>query len=215
MPARRKFKTDDIDKFFDYGINLPSRTIYLGSGSFDSDGNESGVDGLLAERTIKAIHILDNSDNQAYVGEKPITVILNCVGGDEYHGMAIYDAIKACKNYIEIQVFGYAMSMGSLILQAADKRIMAPNARMMIHYGTSNFSGHTPTGHKWDEEFKKFDRWMEKVYLDRIRESPGNKSFPLKKLKEWLMADTFFSAEEAIRWGLADEILKTYEQVKP
>lgn len=208
MTERKRFKTDDIDKFFDYGINMPSRTIYLGSGSFDSDGNESGVDGFLAERTIKSLHLLDNSDAQSDAGNKPITIICNCVGGDEVHGMGIYDAIKACKNYVEVRVFGYAMSMGSVIIQAADKIVIAPSARMMIHYGTSSFSGHAPTGHKWDEESKKLDRWMEKIYLEKIKASPGNKSFPLKKLKEWLMADTFFSAEEAVKIGLADEILQ-------
>ena len=53
--SRRRFRTDDIDKFFDYGINIPLRTIYLGSGSYDTDGNESGVDGLLAERIITSL----------------------------------------------------------------------------------------------------------------------------------------------------------------
>lgn len=211
MPPRRRFKTDDIDKFFEYGINLPSRTIYLGSGSYDTDGNESGVDGALAERMIKALNILDNSDIQSDSGKNPIIIILNSIGGDEYHGMGIYDALKACKNFVEIRVFGYAMSMGSLILQGADKRIMSPNARMMIHYGTSGYYGHSPTSHKWAEESKKLDRWAERIYLEKIRQSKGNKNFPLKKLKEWLMADTFFSAEEAVSYGLADEILKVYE----
>ena len=209
--SRRRFRTDDIDKFFDYGLNIPSRTIYLGSGSYDTDGSESGVDGLLAERIIKSLHILDNADAAADAGQKPITIIMNSIGGDQNHGMGIYDAIKSCKNFVEVRVFGYAMSMGSLILQAADKRVMAPNSRMMIHYGVSGYFGHAPTSHRWDEEAKKLDRWAEGIYLERIRKSKGNKAFPLKKLREWLMADTFFTAEQAIEYGLADEILKVYE----
>ncbi|MCK9433894.1 MAG: Clp protease ClpP [Candidatus Cloacimonetes bacterium] len=214
MTERRRFKTDDIDKFFDYGISLPSRTIYLGSGSYDSEGNESGVDGFLTERTIKSLHLLDNADSQADAGNKPITIIMNSIGGDQNHGMGIYDAIRSCKNFIEIKVYGYAMSMGSLILQAGDKRLMAENSSMMIHYGQSGYFGHAPTSHKWDEESKKLDKWSENVYLQRIRASKGNHNFPLKKLREWMMTDTFFNAEEAIGWGLADEIIKRYESPK-
>jgi ATP-dependent Clp endopeptidase proteolytic subunit ClpP len=207
MANRKRLRTDEIDKFFEYGINIPSRTIYLGSGSYDTEGNESGVDGLLAERIIKALHILDNADSLSDAGENPIVIIANSIGGDEYHGMAIYDAIQACKNKVEMRVFGYAMSMGSLILQAADKRLMSQNSRMMIHYGTSGYYGHSPTSHKWAEESKKLDKWAEKIYLEKIRTSPGNSKFPLKKLKEWLMTDTFFTAQEAISLGLADGLI--------
>ena len=93
----------------------------------------------MAERAIKALHILDST---APTGDKPITVIMNNPGGDEYHGMAIYDAIKSCKNHVTIVVFGMAMSMGSIILQAADKRVMSANSRVMIHYGTWGINDH-------------------------------------------------------------------------
>ena len=120
----------------------------MGSVTVDMD-SESGTDANMAERVIKGLHMLDTS---APTGDKPITIIMNNLGGDWYHGMGIYDAIKACKNHITIKVFGYVMSMGSIIIQAADKRIMSPNSRMMIHYGTSGYYGHNKDFIKWAKE---------------------------------------------------------------
>lgn len=197
-----KLVRDDVDKFFDYEIYIPTRTIYMGSVDNDQEVGESGTDGAMAERVIKALHILDSS---APAGDKPITIIMNNPGGDAYHGLAIYDAIKACKNHVTIVVYGHAMSMGSIILQAADKRVMAPNSRMMIHYGTWGTHDHPKIVYSWAEEGKKFDAWMEQLYLGKIREKHPN--FTLKKIQEMCNFDTFINPEEAVALGLADEIL--------
>lgn len=199
----RRIVKDDIDKFFDCDIYVPTRTIYMGSASYDAEHGESGCDGAMAERVIKALHILDSS---APSGDKPITIIMNNIGGDEYHGFAIYDAIKACKNHVTIQVMGHAMSMGSIILQAADKRVMAPTSRQMIHYGTWGVHDHAKTAQQWAKEGAKIDSWMENMYLARIRQK--RKSFNLESLQKMLDHDTFLTAEESVKMGLADEILE-------
>jgi ATP-dependent Clp protease protease subunit len=190
---------DDIDKFHDYSLYIPTRTIYMGSELFsDEDFSESGTEAAMAERQIKNIHILDN------LKDEPITIIMNNVGGDEYHGMAIYDAIKACKSYITIKVYGHAMSMGSIILQAADRRVMSPNSRQMIHYGTWGSEGHAKTTQKWAEEGKKCDKLMEQLYLSKIKEK--HPEFTLTKLQKLLDHDTFLTAVESVELGLADEV---------
>jgi ATP-dependent protease ClpP protease subunit len=107
-----RIKRDDITHFIDEDIYLPTRTLYMGS-TGDNDGLENGVNYSMAERMIKGLHILDSSAT-----EQPITIIMNNLGGDFVHGMAIYDAIKICRNHITIKVFGHAMSMGAIILQA-------------------------------------------------------------------------------------------------
>lgn len=196
--AKRLIK-DDIDRFHDYGLYVPIRTIYMGSESYGEDGNESGVDGLLAERVIKNITILD------HVSSEPITIIINNLGGDIYHGMAICDAIKSCKSEVIAKVFGYAMSMGSAILQAADKRIMSVNSRQMIHYGTRGYDGHAKDIQKSSQECLKLDKWMEKVYISRIREK--HPKYTLENLQNLLDHDTYLSAQESVRIGLADKVL--------
>lgn len=197
-----KLVKESIDRFYDYDIHTETRTIYIGSVESDIEHGESGTDASMAERAIKALHILDSS---APNGDKPITIIMNNPGGDEYHGMGIYDAIKACKNHVTIIVYGHAMSMGSIILQAADKRVMSPNSRIMIHYGTWGIHDHPKIVYAWAQEGKKFDSWMEQVYLEKIREKIP--SYTLAQVQEMCNFDTFINAEEALKLGLIDEIL--------
>lgn len=197
-----RLNKESIDRFYDYDVHPETRTVYLGSVEHTIEQGESGTDGAMVERLIKALHILDSS---APNGDQPITIIMNNPGGDKYHGVAIFDAIKACKNHITIKVFGHAMSMGSIILQAADRRIFSPNSKIMIHYGTWGHYGHPKEFYKWAEEGKKYDSWMEEVYFEKIKEKKP--AFTLNKIKEMLNFDTILNAKEALELGLIDEIL--------
>lgn len=152
---------ENMDRWFDLNLDVDGRTIYMGS--MDSyEGDESGVDNVMAEYFIKGLSILER------ISDKPVFVIMNNPGGDWYHGMAIYDAIKYSKCYIEIKVYGHAMSMGSVILQAADSRIMMPSSRFMIHYGYDGKSGHAKIVYKWADEGKRVNYEMENIYLESI-----------------------------------------------
>lgn len=224
-----KFKKDDVDQFMDNDIYLPTRTIYMGSISAYDNGEESGVDHLMAERMIKCLHILDTYDAEARRGEKPITIIMNNVGGDVIHGMAIYDAIANCKNHVTIKVYGHAMSMGSIILQAADKRIMSENSRIMIHYGNLGLDGHAKTAYQWANSAKDYDQWMENLFSQKIEDrslklctylkmtgrhheipsgNAKNKKILIdqKRLNEMLNFDTIIYAKTALKLNLIDEI---------
>jgi ATP-dependent protease ClpP protease subunit len=165
---------ENLDSWFDLNLDLDGRTIYMGSAGKNSEESESGVDNFMAEFFIKGIHFLESR------GNKPITILMNNPGGDWYHGMAIYDAIKTSTCHCTIKVYGHAMSMGSVILQAADHRIMMPNSRLMIHYGYNGMSGHTKIFEKWADEGKRINYQMESIYIDRMiefeKESPGELS---------------------------------------
>lgn len=191
-----RINRDDVDKLYDYDLYIPSRTIYMGSVEAGENG-DSGVDAIMAERVIKALHLLDQKD-------EPITIITNNPGGDWYHGMAIFDAIKGCQSHVTIKVYGMAMSMGAVILQAADKRVMMPNARFMMHYGYMSFEGHSKTFDKWGEENKVINRHMESILLEKIQEVKP--TFTLKQLEDMLNHDTILSADETVALGLADEV---------
>ena len=153
---------ENIDRWFDLNLDVDNRTLFMGSIHNDIESGESGVDSSMAEYFIKGMHVLDSKN------DKPITIIMNNPGGDWYHGMAIYDAIHNSKSHCTIKVFGHAMSMGSIILQAADKRIMMPNSRFMIHYGYDGRYGHAKIFEKWAEECKRLNHDMENLYLDKI-----------------------------------------------
>lgn len=190
---------DDMDKLHDYSIYLPTRTIFMGSEDVSIEDGESGTDAAMAEKLIKNLHILDNKTNE------PITIMMNNVGGDEYHMFAMIDAIRRCRSHVTIEVYGHAMSAGSIILQAADRRLMGPNAVQMIHYGTWGVHDHAKTAQKWAKEGERIDKWMEQWYMAKIKEK--HPDFSLKKLKAMLDHDTFLTAKESVHLGLADGIV--------
>lgn len=187
-----------IDWYYDYGIYMPTKSLYMGSEG-SHDGAETGTDFLMTERVLKGLHVLDRSTTQG------ITIIMNNIGGDDYHGLAIYDAIQSCENHVTIKVFGHAMSMGAVILQAADTRIMAPHSRFMMHYGSLGIEDHTKTVEKWAEESKKTNDWMEEVFIEKIREKKPR--YARAKLRELLKFDTILTAQETVDLGLANKIL--------
>ncbi len=220
---------ESIDKWFNHNLNVENRVLYMGSVDRTSE-YESGVDHLMAESFIKGLHVLESkNDNE-------ITIIMNNPGGEWYHGMAIYDAIQNAKCHCTIKVYGYAMSMGSIILQAADNRILMPNSRFMIHYGGTSFDeASLPLIEKWVNEERRINFDMENIYLNAMldkEEKEGHgylaktlsnildkpKTFSKKAetkkeelravLKEMLNWDTILTAEETVDLGFADEIYK-------
>ena len=179
---------DSVDRFFDYNLYLPERTVFL----------EAEVDEACAGLFLKAMAVLGTSD-------KAISVIMNNIGGDEYHGLAIYDAIATSKSHVTVTVFGHAMSMGSWILQAADDRVVAPNSTLMIHYGTwanDDVVQNVRASHK---EMERLNKLMEDTYLERMRQV--NPRVSLAALRKMLVADTYLTAQRAVEIGLADRVL--------
>lgn len=186
MPSYLK---DDVDQFFECEVHVPSRTIYMGG-----ECNEEQ-----AAFFLKGITVLRNKNDQ------PITIIMNNPGGDEYHGMAIYDAIATCTQHVTIIAYGHAMSMGSWILQAADERILAPRCTVMIHYGSWWSDDHVKYFRVHAKEGERLNAMMEADYMQRIKEK--NPDFPLRKLRKMLEDEVYMTPEEAIDLGLADKIL--------
>jgi ATP-dependent protease ClpP protease subunit len=195
----KRANSDDIDKFHDKGLYIPTRHVFIGSEHADESMNESGCDYLMAERAIKNLHVLES------INKDPITILMNNIGGDEYHCFAIYDAIRLCESHVTIKVLGHAMSAGSIILQAADERIMAATSRQMLHYGTWGCNDHSKTFQKWAKEGEKIDKWMEQMYLKKMKEK--DPLFTLARLQRMLDHDTFLSAKESVAMGLADKVL--------
>jgi hypothetical protein len=111
------------------------------------------------------MHVLESKNTT-----QEITIIMNNPGGDPYHGMAIYDVIRMSACPCTIKVYGYAMSMGSIILQAADYRIMMPNSKFMMHYGYGTHSNHVRIIENWVNEEKRLCHDIENLYLKMMLE---------------------------------------------
>lgn len=194
-------RSDPSNSWFESNVDFASRMVYFGSFT-DTEDTEAGIDHRSSESVIKALIALDI---QAPDGDKPITMLMNSIGGDVYHGLAIYDAIRSCRNEVHVLVYGAAFSMAAIVLQAADKRVLAPHARVMIHYGTDGTYDHPKIVARWLEEGKKLDRMTEDILLMRIHQR--HPRFSRERLQRSLDFDTILSAREAVDLGLADEIL--------
>ena len=182
--------SDAMTRWFDYSVDMRTRTIYMGS----------QTDEEMAEFFLKAMHMLSHN-------VEPIFIIMNNEGGDEYHGLAIYDAILTSKAHVTVTVYGHAMSMGSWILQAADERVLSPNATVMLHDGFWGIVDRAKYVKRNVEEGNRLERVMETTYLKKINQVKPR--FTRAQLRKLLDDETFYSAAEAVAMGLADRILET------
>lgn len=192
-----RVRHSDVEYFFEYNLDLNSRTIFLGFGQDE----ECDVDQYLASSIIKSLHILDRTKQ-----DHPITILINCQGGDTQHGMAIFDAISMCKSQVHGIVVGHAYSMGAWILQACDLRSMTKYSSMMIHDGDGVMSGRKEELKQWKKFYDEMDLLCQEILYSRIREKQP--AFPLSKLKTMLKTDTLLWPQQAIDLGLCDNILE-------
>lgn len=186
-------KDERVSHFHEYNIDTSTRTIYFGD-------TENGIDDTVAEKTIKNLILLDT------INQEPINIVMNSQGGDCYAALAIYDAIKMCKSRVIVTGFGSVMSAATLIMQAADERVLAPNSTFMIHIGTVEYGeNHAKNVRNWIKAEEKMDAIISNIYLARIQEKHEN--FTLKKLDKLMEFDTILNATDAIAMGLADSLL--------
>jgi ATP-dependent Clp protease, protease subunit len=179
---------ESIDRFFDNHLHIETRTIYIGD-------EDEGVNQVTARNAVKALHLMCAQDR-----EKPITIYLNSFGGCWFNGIAVYDAIKNCPAHVDCYVIGSAMSMGSIILQAADRRLIYPHGTVMVHDGYETRVDDIPrTFQNWAEYSKRSQQMMYDIYAKR---SGKPASFWRKKCS----ADLILTAKEALSLGLVDEI---------
>jgi len=184
---------DFVDQFYDHGIYVPTRTI---------DIMHEEVTAELAAKVIKALHVLDHSSQAE---GKPITILLNSLGGDQGSGMAIYDAITECKNHVTIKAYGAVMSIAAWILQAADHRVMSKNSRMMLHTGQMGLEmNHPEINKRWMEQHEKDELIFEDIILRKIQVKQPK--YTKRQVKELLKFDTILTPEQALDLNLIDEI---------
>jgi len=209
-----KIKKPVIDLLFhlhEFDVDLESNHIYLmgvdRGYEVTQDGSEPGIDYVIAKRFIKNLNMCMRINP-----DKPIVVHMKTCGGDWNEGMAIYDAIRSCPSKVIILNYTHARSMSSLILQAADKRVMMPHSYFMFHDGTYGIEG-TYKGVMSNMEFdKRSEVEMLNIYADRMNEQGTFKGKNLSTIKEWLRSqmdkkeDVFLTAEETVEMGFADEI---------
>lgn len=194
-------RLESMEKFFLFDVDILTRTLYIGTGAHTPDEAEGGIDSAAAERAVKGLQILDTYPGSV---DQEIKIIINCSGGHVDHGLAIYDAINACENFVRIEVLGRAWSMASILLQAGDERILHPFCSMMIHEGTTGMCGEVENVRRMYKFEEALEKRVNGIYLERIREK--HPKFTNSQLLSRLRHDTWLFPEEAVNLGLADAI---------
>ena len=152
-----------------------------------------------ASKLIQKLMYLDQKDLNE------ITLYINSPGGEVISGLAVYDYIKIMKSPVRTVTIGDAASMGAIIFLAGEKREMLPHTRILIHdpsYGHLDVSGKKP--HEIQRGVDSLNKIRET--LAEIISEKTNKS--LDEIYGITAEDNYFTAEEAIDFGLATGIFK-------
>jgi ATP-dependent Clp protease protease subunit len=170
-----------------YSRLLKERIIFLGT----------AIDDNVANLIIAQLLFLQSEDP-----EKDISIYINSPGGVVTAGLAIYDTMQFLKCDITTYCVGQAASMGAVLLAAGaeGKRYALPNARIMIHQPLGGAQGQATDINIQAQEIMRI-----KQILNGILASHSGRS--IEDLEKDTDRDNFMSAEQAVEYGLVDEVV--------
>lgn len=132
-----------------------------------------------------------------------IEIVFNSPGGSVIDGLALYDfiqTVKAAGHHVTTSTIGYAASMGGILLQAGDKRVMGKESFILIHeiaFGAGGKIGEI-------EDSVEFGKKMQKRLLAILAERSvlGPKAIG----NRWRRKDWWLDSDEALKYGFVDEV---------
>ena len=135
--------------------------------------------------------------------DEPISLYINCPGGIIYHGLAIYDTMQHVQAPVHTYALGVTASMGTVLLAAGTKgyRYALPHATVHMHPAGGSAQGYAPDV---EIQFKELKR-VEDLLHNLLAHHTGQ---PVEQISSDFDRDRFMTAEEAIEYGLVDQILK-------
>ena len=170
-----------------YSRLLKERIVFIGSEITDD----------LANLVVAQLLFLQSED-----AAKDVSVYVNSPGGSVTAGLAIYDTMQFLKCDVVTYCVGQAASMGAVLLAAGakGKRHALPGARIMIHQPWGGAQGTASDIHIQAQEILRL-----KDYLNGILAKHTGKS--VKEVAKDTDRDFFMSAQEAVAYGLVDDVL--------
>ena len=155
------------------------------------------VNDATASLVVAQLLFLDSEDP-----DKDINLYINSPGGSVTAGMAIYDTMQYTKADVSTICVGMAASMGAFLLSsgAKGKRFALPNSEIMIHQPLGGVQGQTTDMKIQVERMLKIKENLNKI----LSENTGQ---PIDIVKQDTERDNFMDAEEALKYGLIDNIV--------
>lgn len=172
-----------------YSINNKTNEITIYGYIGNADG-ETSFEGFVA-------------DFEKLAGKGDVTIRLNSNGGSLFEAMSIIDNIRNSSVQVTGIVDGVAASAAAVILQACDKRVMQPNARLMIHRPSGVAEGEAEDMESYVALMKQEEDKIKALLLERTKQ-------PEDVVNAWLVRSTnkWFDAQAALKSGLIDEVLQ-------
>ena len=143
--------------------------------------------------------------------DKDIHIYINSPGGVVTSGMSIYDTMQFIKPDVSTMCIGQAASMGAFLLAGGSKgkRYALPNSRVMIHQPSGGYQGQASDIHIHAQEILKNRDKLNQIMAEHTGQSVETISRDTER-------DNFMNAEEALQYGLIDEVLtKRTKPVEP
>lgn len=172
-----------------YSRLLKDRIIFLGT----------PIDDNVANIVIAQLLFLEAEDEK-----KDIKIFINSPGGVVTSAMAIFDTMEFVKPDVQTICVGQAASAASILLSAGakGKRYVLPNARVMIHQPMGGIEGQVTDISIHAKEILRIKDRLNEILAQKTGQT-------LSKIKADVERDYFMTAEEAKKYGIVDEIIKT------
>ena len=170
-----------------YSRLLKDRILFIGE----------PVDDHIANLVVAELLFLEKEDP-----DRDIEMYINSPGGSVTAGLAMYDTMQTIKPDVATICIGQAASMGAVLLAggAKGKRYALPHARMMVHQVSAGFQG---TAIDIDIQAREILKYND--LLARILQSHTGQE--LDRIRNDIQRDYFMSSEEAVEYGLVDQVL--------
>ena len=166
---------------------------------------EGGIDSESAVLAVKQIHLLNLDDDT-----KPINLFISSNGGEITAGMLIYDAIQGSKCPVNTICLGNAYSMGAVLAASGTgKRYILPHSKMMLHEPliSSGAMGSASSIQELSDSLNKTKHEMNEILSKHTGKT-------LDEVEKAASYDHFYTSEEALDFGLIDEIISFSELIR-
>lgn len=155
---------------------------------------------------------IDRLARALYGNTGPLRVRVNSYGGDLLQGLGIMNLLRSHPGDVTVEVMGIAASAATFIVAGADKVVMREGSFLMIHNPFTVAIGNANEMQSSADALRKMEDEMANVYLSGMRKrKKGDDMTDEKakaKIRDWMNAETWFTSQEAVDNGFADEVDK-------
>jgi len=177
-----------------FSLLLKERIVFLGTPINDQVANVIVAQLLFLDR--------ENPDRE-------IQLYLNSPGGEIYPGLAIYDTMQMLRAPVSTIAVGWTASLGTVLLAAGNKerRFALPHATIHMHPAGGGARGYAPDVEIQYKELKRMQDLLHKIMAKHSGQT-------VEKIADDFDRDYFMSADQAVEYGLIDEVLHTEEDME-